>query len=831
MKHIVLAVLLFATTAFAQQERFLTVLKSDAPVIEKAEACRELAHIGTREAVPVLAGLLADEKLSHLARHALEPIPDASVDAALREALGKVNGRLLVGVIGSIGFRKDSQAVGLLGKCLNDPDPAVAQASARALGSIGGAAAQVLEGALTTGSRVNQPAVCEGLLRCAEALPGVRAVAIYDALRKVPNLSHQVKVAALSGSIRSRGAKGLPLLVDAIRNESYVPVGDAIWISMAMPGSQVTRALAGELKRATPESQVLLIQTLGFRGDVAAVSALTPLAKSGPSARRVMAIRSLVQLGKPSTIPLLVTLLKDADAAVSGAAKTGLTCFSGREADAAVVALLSEREAKTRITGIEAVAQRRIIAALPSLLVSASDPDATVAGASFKVLGELGGPGEIPGLVDALLQTRAVEAGETALTEVCARQADPTRCTDKLLTGLAVAKGEPRLALLRILGTLGGGQALIAVRAGLGDADAAMRETAWRVLCDWPTAEALADLARMTTTAPDEKLKSLAVRGQLRLIPLQPVDGGRKVGLIRELMPVLEQLKQQNVALAVLGTIHSPESLVLVAGSLSKEGLKEEAAVAAVTIAEKIATSNPAEVADALQQIQTSNDQIAGRVRKVLASLPPGAAEAGFTAMFNGKDLSGWSGKPGWWNVEEGALTSESTTEKPCKECNYLLWDGGQPADFELRADFRLSGSANSGIQIRSETRPNWDTYGYQADMTGDGELVGFVYHHARGLIAGRGEQATFDAEGKKVVERIGDPAELVKRFKQGDWNSYRIICRGPEITLYINGVLMCHITDHHATQAATRGIIALQMHPGPPMKVQFKNLRIKELK
>ena len=199
--------------------------------------------------------------------------------------------------------------------------------------------------------------------------------------------------------------------------------------------------------------------------------------------------------------------------------------------------------------------------------------------------------------------------------------------------------------------------------------------------------------------------------------------------------------------------------------------------------------------------------------------------------MFNGKDLSGWSGKPGWWNVEEGALTSESTTEKPCKECNYLLWDGGQPADFELRADFRLSGSANSGIQIRSETRPNWDTYGYQADMTGDGELVGFVYHHARGLIAGRGEQATFDAEGKKVVERIGDPAELVKRFKQGDWNSYRIICRGPEITLYINGVLMCHITDHHATQAATRGIIALQMHPGPPMKVQFKNLRIKELK
>jgi hypothetical protein len=205
--------------------------------------------------------------------------------------------------------------------------------------------------------------------------------------------------------------------------------------------------------------------------------------------------------------------------------------------------------------------------------------------------------------------------------------------------------------------------------------------------------------------------------------------------------------------------------------------------------------------------------------------------EAGFIPIFNGKDLSGWTGKPGWWAVEDGALTSESTPEKPCQECNYLVWRGGQPTDFELLADFKLSRSANSGIQIRSEDRPNWDTYGYQADMTGDGELVGFVYHHSRGLIAGRGEKAVFDADGKKTVERVGDPAELLKGFKPGDWNTYRVVCRGSEISLHINGVLMCQITDHHATQAATRGIIALQMHPGPPMKIQFKNLRLKELK
>lgn len=207
------------------------------------------------------------------------------------------------------------------------------------------------------------------------------------------------------------------------------------------------------------------------------------------------------------------------------------------------------------------------------------------------------------------------------------------------------------------------------------------------------------------------------------------------------------------------------------------------------------------------------------------------SAPAGWVSLFNGKDLTGWEGAPGWWSVEDGALTAQSTPEKPCQACNYLVWKGGQPADFELTCDFKLSAQANSGVQIRSENRPNWDTYGYQADMTGDGSLVGFVYHHKRGLIGARGEKVTIAADGSKEATKIGDPAELLKKFKSGEWNSYRIVCRGPDITLYVNGSLMCQITDHDASTAGKGGIIALQMHPGPPMKVQFKNIQLKELK
>lgn len=120
-----------------QENKLLEVLKSDAPQKDKVDACRQLGVIGTKDAVPVLAALLADEKLSHMARYALEPIPDPAVDDALRAALGKLKGRQLVGVIGSIGVRRDAKAIDALAKLLKDPDADVAQAAARALGKIG----------------------------------------------------------------------------------------------------------------------------------------------------------------------------------------------------------------------------------------------------------------------------------------------------------------------------------------------------------------------------------------------------------------------------------------------------------------------------------------------------------------------------------------------------------------------------------------------------------------------------------------------------------------------------------------------------------------------
>ena len=200
-------------------------------------------------------------------------------------------------------------------------------------------------------------------------------------------------------------------------------------------------------------------------------------------------------------------------------------------------------------------------------------------------------------------------------------------------------------------------------------------------------------------------------------------------------------------------------------------------------------------------------------------------------ALFNGKDLSGWDGPSEWWTVEDGALTAESTAERPCQRTNYIVWTGGQPSDFEFECDFKISAAGNSGIHIRSERRPNHDMFGYQADMTGDGKLIGFIYHHKRGLVAERGSKVSINKEGKRKATPMDEGTDFLKHYKSGNWNHYRIVCVGDSITLFLNGVKMCDIVDLDPSTKKEHGYIGLQMHRGDPMKVQFKNLYLTPIK
>jgi hypothetical protein len=209
------------------------------------------------------------------------------------------------------------------------------------------------------------------------------------------------------------------------------------------------------------------------------------------------------------------------------------------------------------------------------------------------------------------------------------------------------------------------------------------------------------------------------------------------------------------------------------------------------------------------------------------------ADEEGFTSLFNGTDLSGWKGNKEYWSVTDGAITGRTTPENLLKYNTFLIWEGGKPADFELRLKYKIVGG-NSGVQYRSRVvdEEKFVVSGYQADIDSSPKFTGINYEEkARAILALRGERVTITADGKKEAEVFGDKEELMKKVHSEDWNEYTIIAKGNRLQHIINGVLMSEVIDNQTEKAAKSGIIAFQVHQGPPMTVQFKDVRLKELK
>jgi sugar phosphate isomerase/epimerase len=207
------------------------------------------------------------------------------------------------------------------------------------------------------------------------------------------------------------------------------------------------------------------------------------------------------------------------------------------------------------------------------------------------------------------------------------------------------------------------------------------------------------------------------------------------------------------------------------------------------------------------------------------------APDAGFTPLFNGHDLSGWEGESGYWTVEEGAITGTTTAENPLNHASYLFWRGGKPSDFELRAEYRfVSPDGNSGINFRSQELPRWDVKGYQADMETGPNYSGILYEcNQREIMTQRGQKVVIAEDGKRQVTALTPAVDWATVIKPHEWNEYVVIARGPEIILKINGVVTSHVIDQERGKAASAGVITLQVHPGPPTKVQFRNIRIKK--
>jgi hypothetical protein len=199
--------------------------------------------------------------------------------------------------------------------------------------------------------------------------------------------------------------------------------------------------------------------------------------------------------------------------------------------------------------------------------------------------------------------------------------------------------------------------------------------------------------------------------------------------------------------------------------------------------------------------------------------------EAGFTSIFNGKDLTGWECMEGMWTVKDGAITPKVSTTN-----NWVIWRGGQPANFELRLSFRYH-SGNSGVQVRSLEFEPFQVRGYQVEVAPQAKMG--LWHHSKGpgkyrhKLALAGEETHYAADGSKTIKKVADAETVKSAYKEDGWNELVVIAKGPVLIQKINGVVFSQLTDLDAKHSTAKGFIAFQDH-GKGTKVEFKNVRIR---
>ena len=205
--------------------------------------------------------------------------------------------------------------------------------------------------------------------------------------------------------------------------------------------------------------------------------------------------------------------------------------------------------------------------------------------------------------------------------------------------------------------------------------------------------------------------------------------------------------------------------------------------------------------------------------------------------LFNGESLVGWEGDPKFWRVEKGAIVGQTTVDNPTRGNTFIIWKGGELSDFVITLRYKIE-SGNSGIQYRSFIKPGehdgWRISGYQADLEAGDKFSGICYGEGfRGILSMRGDKTTIlglNEKGKpeKRIEKFGDSVKLGEVVKKEKWNTYRISAKGNHFKHFINGVKMSELVDNDEKTRRMSGLLALQLHAGPPMKVHFKDIVLK---
>ena len=576
----------------------------------KEYACRILRLAGSEACVKTVVPLLTDPKLSHYARFALQGNASPAVDAALEDALKKTSGALKVGMINSLGARRDANAVPALGVLTADEDKDIAVAAMDALGRIATVdAAKALQtsGAAAALLRNKQ----NSLIECADRLEGrdgrkLAATIFADLSNNGANTL--IKLAGVRGLLKTAPDEGTKRVMELFTSvDADLFVGAAQLVG-ELPKSSDAETVAKNLPAYKSASQVAIITGLSRRADKAGSREIAKLLTIERSVTQIAAIEAIGIVGTADDVPVLLKLADGSTNANAKAARAALEILPGVKASKAIAAA-AKAAGDQRVQAVEILGARLAQSEVPTLIALLDDGDAQVRGAATKALRSVAGPSAVAPLV-AHLKAAASEADATRLVQVLLAAAD--RSTDKEaivkdLVPMLEGTNPLKKVVFPVLGKLGGATALAAVRAEVAK-EGALHRDAVRALADWSGDDALEPLLGVAKEDKDDVVRILALRGYIRIVADKkdrPVAAATQ--LIGKALDAASRDEEKTQALAGLGTVKGPEAVKIAATYLDKPALASAATTAI---------------------LQSAKDMNAGEGKQVLAQLKKARAVA-----------------------------------------------------------------------------------------------------------------------------------------------------------------------------------------------------------
>ncbi len=603
-----------AAAAKTNETALIKVLRSNASNREKSDACAKLKLIAASKSVGALSVLLTNKDLSHSARYVLEAIPDSSADRALRKALPRTSGSIQAGIILTIGMRRDSTAVGDLGKLLSASDKAVAIASAEALAHIGGQSAlKKLQASLPlTVGHLHQVEVA-AILVCANRVlnegKAAEALKIFQSLYTSETLGPE-RQAAFRGMVFASGPDGLGLVVDAIGSGDFASRNAALHAAVNLKGAEATKSLADLAVGSKQPIQLALIDCLVQRNDPAAMPAMVHLADSQVEPVRLAAIAALGSLGDDSVAELLAKKAATTSGAERNVARQALLDLNRGPVTARMLAMLNTDLPKLQAELLRAIGGRGDSSATPTLLDLAQHGKEDERAAALEAVGQLADASNIPKLVQLVATADSEDLraqAADALGGVYARVPSTTdRDVEPLVKAVTTGSVETRVALLPICSELSQKTVREAVRAAVKESDARIRDAGVHALCDTHDPALLPDLLDLASGQSTDSVRALAVRGVVHLTSQEDdvkIPKDKKIAAYTQLLKGNLNADQKRLVLSGIATVDDPDAIDLASSLLNDADVQNEAEQAVIATCKFMAGPHPAKVRTALNKV------------------------------------------------------------------------------------------------------------------------------------------------------------------------------------------------------------------------------------